>query len=41
VPNTCYSIIIGADNYWPFGQDDLCIPAGLPEVDLEVQLEHE
>lgn len=41
VPNTCYSIIIGAENYWPFGQDDVCIPADLPEVDLEVQLEHE
>ena len=41
VPRDCYSIIVGADGYWPFGQDDVCVPAGLTEVDLSVQLERE
>lgn len=41
VPGTCYSIIIAAEGYWPFAQDDLCISADEVEVDLAVQLEPE
>ncbi|HSJ52897.1 MAG TPA: trypsin-like peptidase domain-containing protein [Anaerolineae bacterium] len=37
---TCYSIIVAAAEYWPFAQDDVCLPADLEEAELTVQLEH-
>lgn len=36
----CYTMIIGAQGYWPYGEDDVCVGANAPAVvDLPVQLE--
>ncbi len=36
----CYTMIIGAQGYWPYGEDDVCVGAEAPAVvDLPVQLE--
>jgi len=36
----CYSMIIGAQGYWPYGEDDICVGTDAPSVvDLPVQLE--
>jgi hypothetical protein len=36
----CYTWIIGAQDYWPYAEDDVCIGADVPEVvDLTVRLE--
>ncbi len=36
----CYSIIIGADGYWPHTEDDVCLNATVPDlVDLPIQLQ--
>lgn len=36
----CYSIIIGAEGYWPHTEDDVCIGPKVPEqVDLPIQLQ--
>jgi S1-C subfamily serine protease len=40
VRGECYSMIIGAQGYWPYGEDDVCIGQNVPAVmDLTVQLE--
>lgn len=37
----CYSLIIAAENYWPYGEDDVCVGEGAASlIDLPVQLEH-
>ena len=36
----CYTMIMGAQNYWAYSEDDVCINAQSPDlVDLPVQLE--
>jgi hypothetical protein len=36
----CYTLIVGAQNYWTFGQDDICIDDDIPEVwEVTVSLE--
>ncbi len=36
----CYTMIIGAQGYWPYGEDDVCVAKDAPSVvDLPVQLE--
>jgi hypothetical protein len=36
----CYTFIIGAQDYWPYMEDDVCIGNDVPEVvDLTVRLE--
>jgi hypothetical protein len=36
----CYTMIIGAEGYWPYGEDDICVERDAPSVvDLAVRLE--
>lgn len=36
----CYSILIGAADYWTYGEDDVCIDQSTPDtLELQVQLE--
>lgn len=37
--NACYSIIIGAEGYWPHSEDDVCVAPAMPDqVELTIQL---
>jgi serine protease Do len=36
----CYTMIMGAEGYWPYGEDDVCVGTDAPSVvDLPVRLE--
>jgi hypothetical protein len=36
----CYTMIMGAQGYWPYGEDDVCVGADAPSViDLPIRLE--
>ena len=40
VRGDCYTLIVGAQDYWTFGQDDVCIDGDIPSTwEVEISLE--